>query len=650
MSLPVGLLRLATITKPYDPQKGLIEVEIDMSNISIDTRTPKNIQVPFSFYSNNGLFIGGYPEVGTPVIIGQGESGKWYFVSFFVANAPSIPKLISGEILIQAGNNAKISVNKTGPISIGSNNNKIYLDADKSFKIENFDSKLSFTEGSREINGPIKRDIKPNKYLSEDSKLTSPKFEELSFLIGLDPKTTVNYFISSSNKNPPLIEKRELIYEFAYSSEVDNEIFESSIYGKSQQPKQKYNLQNRRKSRTDTLSLSLVSPNFLIEKTSGTVVDIFGNILDINRNPLPIGTDDFTIKPDGNKDKTDAYLKIRELQRKSIAYHFEINAKKDLKGLNGKLQLPDINSNSDYSRNRSRLFLDIDKEGLLKLNVPASSESGNIPLLTRYENYSTFSEEDNNNPNKLIFNKDNKDIFLDSFAYDGGTISVVNDKDEVSTPLDRIIKNHIKHGTVYHDILQSLTSHQSSDFINYIYDTMLFDISSIPILDPNINPIVKNKIKIGENAGGRSGSLNFDGSLELNIGANTSDRQSLWLDTAGGIVGNIGRDKNFISAAVSMDGDLLMQIGGNGISNDSRFASLNNSFRGGAVDIRVFNDGFSCTLIRIDNEGVKIMTPGNLILQSNGDMLFRSSKNISMDAERVLINDREVLKFPPTSI
>jgi hypothetical protein len=62
----------------------------------------------------------------------------------------------------------------------------------------------------------------------------------------------------------------------------------------------------------------------------------------------------------------------------------------------------------------------------------------------------------------------------------------------------------------------------------------------------------------------RSGQVNLDGSLELNIGANTIDRQSLWLDTAGGIVGNVGRDLNNNSLILGMDGNAFVQVGSNG--------------------------------------------------------------------------------------
>lgn len=659
MSLPVGVLRLATVLS-YDSKTGLLEVNLDMSNITINTETTKKIKIPFSFYSTNGLFIGGIPEPGTPVVIGQGE-GKWYFVSF-INNTPSNIKLKSGELLIQSSNSTQLTLNRDGTINLGSPSSRINLNTDAKTYLDNFDIKMSFTEGHRHIVGPIKRDLKPNKHVSEDSKLASPLFDEYLITVGLDPSASKNTNQKSNSKNPPFIENRELIYEFLYSSGVSDELSESSIYGKSDQLKQKFTLPNRRKSRTDTLSLTLLEPNFLMETIKGTVVDIFGNILDINRSRLPIGSNDFTIRSEGNKDKEAAYIKIREAQRKGIAYHFEINAKKDLRGKNGQLVLPNISARleeNDYARNRSRFFLDVDKEGMIKLNVPASSDVGNIPLLVRYENWSSFNDKDNNNPNKFFKNDDGLDIYLDSFAKNGGVIAI-EDENGRTTLKDRITEAHLNHGTAYHNILNTCQVHQSTQFISYPFEP-LFDISAIPYYDPNpdaavsdknFGNIVSPKITVGgknANAGGRSGSFNFDGSIEMNVGANSIDRHSVWLDTAGSIIGNIGRDKRNISAAITMDGDLLLQVGGNGVTGDSRFAKLNNAFRPGAIDIRVFNAGFDCTMIRIDNEGVKIMTPGRMIFQSQGDMLFRSASGIVMDAERIVFHDREHLKFPVVS-
>jgi len=668
VALPVGLLKIATVNK-FNSKTGVLEVNIDLSNNSL-SKNVQTVSIPFSLYSSGGLFIGTIPEPGTTVVVGQGE-GEWYFVSFLLKNTAAQPTLKIGEILLQSNANTKITLDKSNSINIGSFLNKIYINTSRNIIIDNFNDKLSFTHASREINGVIRRDKNPNKNIASTSRLDDSDYDKFLKPIGLDPQLPTNSDIKGSSKNPAFVEKRELVYEFVPTSNVDDELFESLLYGKSSSNKPQYDLANRRINRTDTLSLSLVAPNYLIETIKGTVVDLFGNLLDLNRQPLLIGDETLTLKKSGDSDKVKTYLKIRELQRKSLAFHFEINSRKNLLGKNG-FQLPDIESNADYSRNRSRFFVDVDKEGQMKVNVPASSETGNIPLLVRYENYSTYGTQDNGNVNKHYFRTDNKDIFADSFAnsfkpttlttnnrgqassFTVSTmagIAIVDETDGNIAPKDRILGEvPIFHNTPYHNILDTcFTSHtsQNNKFINFAYNPS-FDVSTIPTIDK----IVSDTIKVsgdGANAGGRSGSFNFDGSLEMSVGANTIDRQSLWLDTAGSIIANMGRDKNYTSAAISMDGDLILQVGGTGISSDSRFTSakgFNNAFRPGAIDIRVFNAGFDCTLVRIDGNGVKISTPGEMAFHSVGTMSFRSEKSMSFDSEHIDMHGRPVLKDP----
>ena len=80
------------------------------------------------------------------------------------------------------------------------------------------------------------------------------------------------------------------------------------------------------------LSLSLVSPNFLMETVKGTVIDIFGNILDINRAPIPVGdSQNLTLSTaNGNNVTSQSFDNIKAAERNSIAYHFELNARKNL--------------------------------------------------------------------------------------------------------------------------------------------------------------------------------------------------------------------------------------------------------------------------------------------------------------------------------
>ncbi len=404
-----------------------------------------------------------------------------------------------------------------------------------------------------------------------------------------------------------------------------------------------------------------------METIKGTVVDIFGNILDLNRIPLPIGKDTNTLK-EISTNKVKAFSTIKEPERKSLAFHFEINTKKDLNQKSSNnistLDLLNINSNSDNSRLRSRFFIDIDKEGQFKINVPASSEKGNIPLLTRYENRSSYDTEDNNNPNKLLFDNNNLDIFLDSFATgkvslgekdfiyskEKGSINIQDNKSEAA-PIDRITNAHIKHGTAHHDILNTAWTLQTDKFINYQVGTnknITVDISKIPLLENVVSNVIKvsgdgNFDNGGPNAGGRSGSINFDGMLEFNIGANTVDRQSLWMDLAGGSILNLGRDKNMRSAVIAADGDVIMQVGGMGIEGDSRFIKQN-GFYGAVFDLRVTTKGGYTHMFRCDSNGVTIMSPGNVAIHAAGNLKLSSDSNIEMDAESVIIQQRLVNK------
>lgn len=654
----VGLLKRGTIIG-YDSVKCTLKVQLNNAPAIKGQNLPVDVPAPYSMYYNNGLFIGTYPDLGTPIVVGQGSGGEYLFVSYLAEDLPSVPLLTSGELLIRSNNSTKISLDINNRITIGSDINKIHANANSNLLTINFYNENHFTQAARRVDGIVKRDLSPNKYFDQNSKLENDDYDSKFKIIGMDPTVTPNDIITGSTKNPPLVERRELVYEFQYISNIEDDLTESNHYGTSKSTTSDFNFPNRRESRADTLSLTLASPNYLMETIKGTVVDIFGNILDLNRSPLPIGQGQNTIRADKSTDKSQSFLLIKELERKSLAYHFEINARKDLTGDNGQISLPDINSNADYAKNRSRFFLDIDKEGQFKLNVPASSEKGNIPLLTRYENYSTFGTEDNGNINKLIFRDDGLDIFQDSFAapattptdsgfnyaVERGSIQIKNG-DADGAPVDRITDAHIKHGTAYHDILKTCYVHQVRDFINYQAGTsenITVDINAIPILEK----IVSDTINISgdnANAGGRSGSLSFDGMMEINIGANTIDRQSLWADLAGGIVTNIGRDLQKKSAAINLNGDVFIQIGGFGVVGDSRFIKENNGNMGAVLDLRIFTDGGYTHMVRCDKNGITIMTPGNLAVHSKGNMKLSSDANIEIDCETLIVQQRMVSK------
>jgi hypothetical protein len=666
---PVGLLKRGTIVG-YDPTTDTLKVNLNTAS-PVKGQTPITVDVPapHTMFYNNGLFMGSLPVSKTPITVGQGSGNQYYFVSYLAENLPMVPDLTLGEILVQSNDDTYFTLDVNNDIYLGSDNNRIHINTGNKNSPKtnlitiNFENENHFTQAYREVGGLIKRDLRFNTNYDQDSKLENDLYDPIYKLIGLDPLSTTNDLITSPTKNPPMVEHREMVYEFQYLSQVVDDLTESLQYGTSKQPVQNYTFPNRRTSRADTLSLSLVEPNYLMESIKGSVVDIFGNLLDINRYPLPVGQNQYSLRAQQGADKQLAYTNIRALERRSMAYHFEINARKDLTNATNTLDALDINSNADNSVIRSRFHFDIDKEGQLKLNVPASSETGNVPLLVRYENYSTFGPEDNGNPNKLIYRDDNLDLFLDSFAApratptdDGfsyasvpGSITIMNGN-AAGAPIDRITGTHIMHGTAHHDILNTCYAQQSNDVLNYFtgaWVTPTVDISpsSVPYLANVATSVIDLANTVpGTGAGGRSGVMNFDGSVECSIGANTIDRQSLWLDLAGGAVVNIGRDIKDMSMALSLNGDTFIQIGGIGVTGDSRFATSNNGAIGAVFDLRVITGGGYAHWFRCDANGVTVMSPGNVAIHAGANLKLSADSNIDMDAETITIQGRMVLK------
>jgi len=631
---PVGLLRRAKIIDYNDVTK-TIRIQLNTSNAIKGNSSPIEIPVPVCMSFDNGLFIGGKPKKGSDIIVGQGSGNQYYYVSAISNNLLNVPNLKDDEIIIKASDNSNITLSKN-EVKIGIDPFNASFNSIYNYSNNYYANQYSVSESGINISGLIKREKNYLTNNSDNLKLKDSIYYLQRSSIGLDPNINPNNLSETFNKNPPLVENRNITYEYQGSSNVLDDFSESLFY-KNQKSETNYSYPDRRKLRSNTLNLSLNNPNVLIEKIEGTVVDIFGNILDINRYPIKFGKTSFS--EDLNNDKTSTFFKIKEFQRKGLAYHFELNAKKDV------TEVPDVNDNTNYSKNRSRFFFDIDKEGQFKINIPASSEKGNVSLLTRYENYSYISTEDNNNPNKLIFREDKLDILHDSFNI--GQVSV-NDENGEITPIDRITNQHIKYGTAYHNIVNTCIAHQSLDFINFQND------ETITLNDTYIfKDFISKELYVSgpsANAGGRSGSISLDGSIDLNIGANTSDRQSIILDTAGGILGSIGRDKNNNSAVLNLDGNFIVQIGGTGINSDTRFSDLQNGFIAGTLDIRVMRPGLQATVFRIDQEGLKILTAGRMFFHANSDIVLKSDSTMTIEAENLIVNERLVQKGTGGSI
>lgn len=675
LGTPIGLARRGTIRQYHND--GTVTVALDEASLTQNKIEFKTF-LPVAWTGSEGEFLGGYPKIGSTVMVEQTMGGAWVVIGYapsdrtfgnytsvtqssYLNNKLSLLK--PNRILGQVKNGTYFFLDPEVGFQVGKSNSYFHANPIDNIFSYNFNSSFIFTDSYRSINNTIKRDLTENSNRNLFGyTLNSHSYEKSLFTIGLDPSLATNIASSGVHlRNPPLVENRELIYEFAQSSGYSSDQEEAVKYV---DPKNVIkNIKNsRRDNRTDLLSLSLEYPNHLLETIKGTVVDVFGNILDLNRNILPIGkVDSLSLRK--NTNKQDAFNKIRAQYRKSIAYHFELNARKGFDDENT-MSIPDPEQFTDYARERSRFSVDIDKEGQFKINIPSSSEVGNVPLLTRTENYSVLlsKQDSSNNANSFIRPENSQDLYLESFA-GKPTIKLTGsseDLDGYQSPIDRITDKPIKLGTAFHDITTTCSEFLST--ANYLSAGMkLINFDTNNRLNKNWTPlekIVSDKIIVSgpdANAGGRSGTISLDGFVSLNIGANTIDRQSLWIDCAGGVVANYGRDKRGVSYAGNMDGDVLIQVGGNGIGNtfDTRFADQNDAYRNGTFEIRVINNG-AISIVRIGPEGITIASPGTITYTAQQDIIFRTNSNFMVEAENIILfaetSKRMVNRFPNTTI
>lgn len=669
----IGLIREGTIKK-LDTRTGQVRVAVDLAKADSSAPVEFLVPIPASWTGPNGEFSGGCPSIGATVWLAQGQGGRWAIVNYYTPNSTlgnvnvssgispfdsQLSALKPGRWLTQVKNNIQLYLDPKAGVRAGSPTSYIQLDPIKDIQSSTFKQQLEFSDGHRSIIGVIKRDQRSNSTRDvAGSALSSHVYDETLVAVGLDPITAAGKIVT---RNPPFTEQHGIVYEFADSFGFTNDAEELGFYDNEFSQPGILSGFERRRSRADALSLSLVSPNYLIETISGTVVDVYGNVLDINRAVLPSGQlDSLSFRTPAEElhgNKSDVFLNLRAQTRKSIAYHFELNARKsNIRGfeeLKTSIQKP-----TDYARDRSRFSIDIDKEGQFKINIPASSEVGNIPLLTRHENYSTLiAVQDDSDPRLFRRNKDRQDVFLEAFG--SGAVSLTGGDDALdgyAAPVDRIDgKSNIKLGTAFHDIrVHSLSAHFVDTPVFWHSDNRLNNHTEVPL----VTDVVSGNIIVsgaGANAGGRSGTISLDGFVSISIGANTIDRQSLWLDLAGGYVVNVGRDVRGRSYMGTMDGDVFLQIGATTIDNDSRFPT-GNSLRDGVLDIRVVQGG-NFNIIRIDSKGISIIAPGGIDIVSRGKMRLKSTDNdLVLDAKRIWFyadgneTGRKVLRKPGMSI
>ena len=597
---------------------------------------PVRCPIPHPYPSRGGgILIGIEPD--TLVLLANRTLEKWVIVGFvpdvtFYNNVDGLsdvnfnetpyPELKPGEIVLKGPRGQKLEVLEDGRIAldvgIGNKASDFELSPFSKGMFVRVNNFYKFTEAGRSIEGIIRRDLGEAE-VDESSAdfLTGTSYDMLLSDIGRSPNNEVHVLSSTLSqkvlRNPALIEKRNIVYEFADSFDVRNFGSEVKAMRANDENNLTANLENlpinfsaRYNRRTDVLNLNANNYNHLLESVQGTLVDIYGNILDINRNKILI-PDVTTIDVTGSGKDVEGIKKIYTYLRRSVKYHFEINSRKkeDLE-----LQINNAPEENDPKVN-SKWSVDVDAEGLTKINIPASSDTGNIPVLGRYTN-SIYKED----PTSGAFrDKEKTDIKFSQFGAKEETGNFAGHEivdSEYSPKSEKIVTA----GTAYHDLFKIA----NSIFTNGKWKTP-------PVMNKKIN----NKISEDRtpNAGGRSLHINLDGSVEASIGADTIDRKSLVLDLEGGTVSHFGRDLRGRSIIHQSDGDVIIQVGGTGISEGDT------ENKPGRIEIHLNRPDATPQKIIIDEDGLTIDIKGNGVVSASGDLILSAGGSLLLNGELI---------------
>jgi hypothetical protein len=283
------------------------------------------------------------------------------------------PQIRDGRLTIKGDRGARISLLESGDIYsniVGGRGTFLKRNRNTSSYTLVSEDASSYSNAIRQYSGTVRRisgvqrNIFPKPEVSEVPLFADPNFSlnapPMGFFTGSVP---LKRSFSKRKRNPEISEYRMVINEFStdhmftgFDNEVDRYKNAISLF---------QNSDTLARSREPGNTLYLAEHE-LIEVIGGNVVDINGNILDINYRKLSYGGAGGSV-PDSQIDES--YDQAKRISRRGIGYHFQ-------------LATNTTSSESIEASSASNFIFDIDKEGMLKVNIPASSDTGNIPFVS----------------------------------------------------------------------------------------------------------------------------------------------------------------------------------------------------------------------------------------------------------------------------
>lgn len=375
----------------------IVSVDYDKGTCSlspIDANSDSTIdEVPIPHFAGNGnagIFYG--VHVGTRVVA-MFTSGRSrdvtvitglipkpnLYSNVFQQRKPSdvpngtypYPTIRDGQLVLRGDQGSEVELTPDGDVLISTvNGGGFYLKRNqaRASAVLTAEDYVAYSNAAKIIAGSVRRMTGTQRNLFPRPDLTqTPLFNDPNYAVQTTPYGFFNgsqplrRSYQARRRNPEISEYRMVVNEFAtdymftgFNDEVNRATNNLKIFDNS-------NSLPRNREQGNTLHLA---EHELIEIIGGNVVDINGEILDLNYHPLSYGAD-------SNRVPTNQlavnYDRARRISRRGIGYHFQV-------GTNTR--------STDPSQTQTNFVCDVDKEGILKLNVPASSDTGNIPFVS----------------------------------------------------------------------------------------------------------------------------------------------------------------------------------------------------------------------------------------------------------------------------